>query len=173
MHMKTLNPDFTPDFRTFTQMTLIRPLRLLCTEPIIIMVAVVGSVTCDLFYLSAESLLLVFQAYRWNGQSASLSFIPIMIGCLAGFLTRLYDHHHLANRVKSGRSLEPEHKLLGLSLARPSLAAGKRNEALQWPLPSLSSPFPQHKRRRRRSGRRTYSLHGLLLRHLLGLKPHE
>ena len=123
--MKTLNPDSAPDFRTLVQVTLIRPLRLLFTEPIVMMVAVMGSVTCALFYISAESLLLVFEAYGWTSQSASLSFIPITIGCLCGFLTRLYDHRHLANRVKSGKPLEPEHKLLGLSLAAPSLVAGK------------------------------------------------
>ena len=54
----------------------------------------------------------------WTPQVASLSFIPVAVGCLGGFLTRLYDHHHLANRKKSGKPLGLEDKLLGFSLAR-------------------------------------------------------
>ena len=120
-----LNPDSAPNFRVLVQITLIRPLRLLFTEPIVMIVATLGSVTCALFYLSAEALLLIFESYGWTPQSASLSFIPIIIGCFCGFLTRLYDHRHLSNRKKSGKPLEPEHKLLGFALAAPSLAAGK------------------------------------------------
>ncbi|KAL8782470.1 MAG: hypothetical protein Q9213_005364 [Squamulea squamosa] len=122
--MKTLNPDSAPNFRILIQNTLFRPLRLLLTEPIVMMVALLGSVTCALFYMSAESLLLVFQAYGWSLQSASLAFIPIIIGCMCGFGTRVYDHRHLAHRKKSGKAIEPEDKLLGFSLAAPSLAIG-------------------------------------------------
>ncbi|KAL9025247.1 MAG: hypothetical protein Q9196_005898 [Gyalolechia fulgens] len=135
--LKTLNPDATPDYRTLVQVTLIRPLRLLFTEPIVMVVAILGSVTCVLFYLSAESLLLVFEAYGWSAQSASLSFIPIVIGCLCGFFTRLHDHRHLARRRKSGKPLEPEHKLLGFALAAPSLAVGLWLFA--WTIPPATS----------------------------------
>lgn len=138
--VKTLNPDSAPDAKTLLQVTLVRPLRLLLTEPIVMMVAFMGSVTCALFYLSAESLLLVFEAYGWSPQTASLSFIPIALGCLCGFFTRLYDHRHLAGRTKGGKTLEPEDKLFGFSLAAPSLAIGR-------PIPS-STP----KRANARSG---------------------
>lgn len=120
-----LNPDSALNFRVLVQITLIRPLRLLFTEPIVMIVATLGSVTCALFYLSAEALLLIFESYGWSPQSASLSFIPIIIGCLCGFFTRLYDYQRLSDRKESGKPLEPEHKLLGFSLAAPSLAIGK------------------------------------------------
>ncbi|KAK4998344.1 hypothetical protein LTR66_002410 [Elasticomyces elasticus] len=60
--MKTLSPDSAPDAKTLLQVTLVRPLPLLFTELIVMMVASMGSVTCALFYLTAESLLLVFEA---------------------------------------------------------------------------------------------------------------
>lgn len=60
-----------PDFRTLIVMTLLRPLRLLFTEPIIMAVAFMGSVTCALFYLQAGSIPLVFEAYGWSSATAS------------------------------------------------------------------------------------------------------
>lgn len=125
---KTLNPDSTPDFRTFIQVTLIRPLRLLFTEPIVMTLAIMGSIACAIFYVSAESLLLVFQAYGWSEKSASLSFIPVMLGCLGGFATRFYDNRHLARRIKRGQPLEPEHKMLGFAIAAPSVAIGREKK---------------------------------------------
>ena len=87
-------------------------------------VAFMGSVTCALFYLQAESIPLVFEAYGWSTATASLGFIPILLGCLVSFCTRFYDHDRLAKIVKSGRSIEPEDKLTGFSLAAPCLAGG-------------------------------------------------
>lgn len=123
--IKTLNPDMAPDFKTLIMVTLLRPLRLLFVEPIIMAVAFMGSVTCALFYLQAESLPLVFEAYGWSPAAASLGFLPVLLGCLTSFFTRFYDHHHLAKIMKSGRAVEPEDKLTGFALAAPFLAGGK------------------------------------------------
>ena len=43
---KTLNPDHTPDCKTLIRCTLICPLHLLFIEPIIILIAVMGSASC-------------------------------------------------------------------------------------------------------------------------------
>ena len=123
--IKTLNPDVAPDFRTLIVMTLLRPIRLLFTEPIIMAVSFMGSVTCALFYLQAESIPLVFEAYGWSTATASLGFIPILLGCLVSFCTRFYDHDHLVKIIKRGRSIEPEDKLTGFAVAAPCLAGGK------------------------------------------------
>lgn len=134
--LKTLNPDHTPDLKTLINVTLARPLRLLFTEPIIIMVAIMGSVTCAEFYLFAEALLVTFEAYGWSERQASLSFIPVAIGCLCGFLPRLYDHRVLAQRQKEGKVLEPENKLFSFALAAPALALGLWWFA--WTIPPLT-----------------------------------
>lgn len=88
-------------------------------------VAFMGSVTCALFYLQAESIPLVFEAYGWSSAAASLGFVPILLGCLISSLTRFYDHHHLAQIIESGKSVEPEDKLTGFAIAAPLLAGGK------------------------------------------------
>jgi hypothetical protein len=139
--IKTLNPDSVPDIRTLFTVTLFRPLRLLLTEPIVIAVAFMGSVTCALFYLQAESLLLVFEEYGWSTAQASLSFIPILLGCLASSLTRFYDHHKIAKIIQGNGFVEPEDKLTGFALAAPCLTGGKSSFFESIETATLLSPF--------------------------------
>lgn len=122
--LKTLNPDSFPDLKTLAQVTLIRPVRLLFTEPIIMMVAVMGSVACALWYLFAEALLITFMGYGWSERQASLAFIPVALGCLCGCFTRYHDDKVLQKRIKQQKPLEPENKLFGFALAAPTLAVG-------------------------------------------------
>jgi hypothetical protein len=122
--LKTLHPDSTPDLKTLVNVTLARPVRLLFTEPTIMMVAVMGSVACALWYICAEALLITFEKYGWSERQASLSFIPVAIGCLCGFFTRVYDNRILAQRKKHGKALEPENKLSGFAITAPVLAIG-------------------------------------------------
>lgn len=122
--IKILNPDAAPDFKTLIVVTLLRPLRLLFTEPIIAVVAFMGSVTCALFYMQAESIPLVFEAYGWSTSAASLGFVPMLLGCIASFSTRFYDSQNLRNIRRSGRAIEPEDKLTGFAIAAPFLAIG-------------------------------------------------
>lgn len=134
--IKTLNPDSVPDVKTLITVTLSRPLRLLLTEPIIVAVAFMGSVTCALFYLQAESLLLVFEAYGWSTAAASLAFVPILLGCMASTFTRFYDHQKLAKIAAQKKIVEPEDKLTGFAIAAPCLAGGASRKV------PLSSPPP-------------------------------
>ena len=120
--LRIRNPDAVPNFRTFISTFLIRPLRLLFTEPIVIMLSVMSWVVCSVFWLFAEALLIVYSSYGFSSRQASLAFIPIGIGLFFGILTRLYDHHVLSRRRKHGKILEPEHKLFGFAVAAPTLA---------------------------------------------------
>ena len=85
------------------------------------------SVATTLFYLQAESLLIVYTSLGLSAQQASLSLIPVAIGCLLGFLPRFYDDMLLDKRRKEGKNLEPEDKLFGFALGAPILAV-----ALWW-----------------------------------------
>lgn len=85
------------------------------------------AVATALFYLQAESLLIVYTSLGFSRMQASLSLIPVGIGCLFGFLPRFYDHRVLANRREQDKVPEPENKLFGFALGAPTLAA-----ALWW-----------------------------------------
>ena len=88
----------TPDFSTFIQVFLVRPLRLLFTEPIIIMISIMGSVLCATFWLFAEALLIVYGSFGFSERHASLAFIPVGIRLFFGISSRLYDQRTLSNR---------------------------------------------------------------------------
>ncbi|KAI0097546.1 MFS multidrug transporter [Nemania sp. FL0031] len=130
-----LNPDTVPGLRALLMVTLLRPVYLLFTEPIIAAVAIMGSLTCALFYMQAESLMLVFRSFGWSSETASLAFIPILMGCLFSSLTRVYDHWKIDKIIASGRFVEPEDKLTGFSLAAPCLACGLW--VFAWSIPPL------------------------------------
>lgn len=80
------------------------------------------SVATALFYVQAESLLLVYTSLGFTTSQASLSQVPIAIGCLLGLFPRLYDSHILRLRRQRGQILAPEDKLFGFSLGAPTLA---------------------------------------------------
>ena len=84
------------------------------------------SVATTLLYLQAESLIIVYKSLGLSASQASLSLIPVGIGCLLEFLPRFYDHR-LLNRGKERKNLEPEDKLFSSALGAPILAV-----ALWW-----------------------------------------
>ncbi|KAL9612363.1 MAG: hypothetical protein Q9167_003050 [Letrouitia subvulpina] len=116
------NPDKVKDLRTLIRITLIRPLRLLCTEPIIMIVSFIGSVVNTIFYLFVEAFPVVYDDFGFSERQASLIFVGIGVGLCFGFFPRMYDRHIIKIRQKKGQVLEPEDKLFGFALATPVLA---------------------------------------------------
>ena len=82
------------------------------------------SMSTVLFYLQAESLLIVYTSLSFSRTQASLSLVPVGIGCLLDFFPRFYDKRVLKSRRSRGQELEPENKLSGLALGAPALAVG-------------------------------------------------
>jgi hypothetical protein len=123
--IQILNPDAVPGLKALVTVTLVRPVRLLFTEPIIAAVAFMGAVTTAIFYAQAESIPLVFELYGWSPAAASLGFVPLLLGALASFLVRFVDHRILDKIVRSNKRIEPEDKLTGFAIAAPFLAVGK------------------------------------------------
>ncbi|KAL4877939.1 major facilitator superfamily domain-containing protein [Aspergillus karnatakaensis] len=123
-HLEVLNPDHTPDFRTFARIALFRPLRLFFTEPIVFLVSTMSAIAFVLVYLFTEALPPVYQSMGFSEESSSLPFVAIAVGLLFGLFTRLADHQTLLKYQKAGESPQPEHKLLGFSIGAPLLAVG-------------------------------------------------
>lgn len=122
--LKIKNPDLVPDVRTYIRVTLIRPLRLFMTEPIILMTATMCAMAFGLIYLFAEALPVVYSSFDFSERQASLAFIPIGIGITSGFLPRLYDDRKTAKLHLQGVQIQPEDKLSGFYVAAPVLAIG-------------------------------------------------
>ena len=122
--LRIQNPDQVPPVKEFVELTLIRPLRLLFTEPIVFMVSIMSAIAFALIYLFTEALQIVYGSYDFSVPQTSLAFIPIGVGFLAGTFTRLYDTYALKRHKRAGRPLSPEDKLVGYAIAAPLLAIG-------------------------------------------------
>ncbi|KAG5929130.1 hypothetical protein E4U42_007034 [Claviceps africana] len=148
--LRALNPDHTPDLRTFVQVGLFRPLRLFFTEPIVFMVSTISAFATGLIYLFTEALPPIYESMGFSTTLSSLSLAALAIGLPLGIFTRIRDHRMLARRKQRGEAAEPEHKILGFCIAAPALAAGlwwftwtipPAVTGIHWIVPSLALVF--------------------------------
>ncbi|KAI4233722.1 MAG: hypothetical protein LQ349_004234 [Xanthoria aureola] len=117
------NPDNVPDFPTFVRL-IVRPLRLLFTEPIVAMVSIISGTAFALVYLFIEVLPIIYGEKGFTKQQSSLVLIAIALGFSLTPLTRLYDYKRFKKAKRQGRLLTPEEKLMGFAVAAPAFAIG-------------------------------------------------
>lgn len=122
--LQALNPDRTPDLRSFIRVALGRPVRLLFTELIVFIVSIMSGVAIALVYLFTEALPPVYEAFGFSERQACLPFIALGIGMVSGLSTRYIDLRIINRHQSQGRPLLPEHKLTGFSIGTPILALG-------------------------------------------------
>ena len=118
------NPDHTPDLRTFLLVTLVRPVRLFFTEPIVFVTSTLSGVAYGLIYLFTAAIPIVYASFGFSEKQASLTFLAICLGILCSLLTRFWDHIIFLRRQRAHQPLEPEDKLTGFALGSPILAIG-------------------------------------------------
>lgn len=122
--LEALNPDSTPDLRTFVRTALFRPVRLFCTEPIVFVCAMMQGTCVALIYLFTEALPPIYVSMGFAPAPSSLPFFAIALGFLLNILTRLWDIRISNRRRQKGYPPLPENKLTGLFIAAPALAIG-------------------------------------------------
>ena len=122
--LRALNPDKTPDLRTFARLSLFRPLQLLFTEPIVFVVSFMSATAFALVYLFTEALPIVYADFGFSNKQASLPFLASAVGVICSVFTRIYDYRIFLSRRRQHRSLAPEDKLFGLLIGAPALAVG-------------------------------------------------
>lgn len=118
------SPDTMSDTRELLLVIFWRPIRLGCTEPIIILVSLMNATAWGLVYLFTESLTVVYGQYGWSSRTSSLSFIAIAIGVPFSILPRFWDLHVMKIKKNQSKNVEPEDKIIGFAIAAPSLAVG-------------------------------------------------
>ena len=136
----TRDPDHVPSAREFVSVSLLRPLRLLLTEPIVMLVATLNATAFGLIYLFSEALPVVYGSFGFSENTASLAFLAIGLGVLLSFLPRFYDQRVYRERKAKGLMAEPEHKLFGFKLAAPLLAVALWMFA--WTIPPVVTKVP-------------------------------
>lgn len=118
------NPDKIEDKRKLIQVVLVRPARLGLTEPIVILVSLIGALAWGLLYLFTESFSVVYAQFGWSDQATSLPFIALLPGVLCSGLVRFWDHHRLTVQKEKRERAKPEDKIGGFAIAAPALAIG-------------------------------------------------
>lgn len=101
-----------------------RPLQLFFTEPIVFISSILGAVAFGLLYLFTEALPVVYESFGFDPIQSSLAFIPIIIGIFSGLGTRVYDQRLYNSKIRNGKPLQPEQKLVGFVIGAPALAIG-------------------------------------------------
>ncbi|OQO00664.1 hypothetical protein B0A48_13154 [Cryoendolithus antarcticus] len=117
------------DGRTFGErlrVTLLLPLRLLFTEPIVTFLALYAALLYGLLYMFFVSYPIVFTEHkRWSNSKTGLMFIPIAIGMLGGVsITPLINRHYLSMRAKIKGPVPPELRLVPMILSAPLIPVG-------------------------------------------------
>jgi hypothetical protein len=119
------NPDaFTPDFPIILELVVIRPVRILVTEPLVIMVAFISAVSWGIIYLFTEALTPIYAAMGFSKTQASLAFVGLAVGVVFTFLPRFWDMRVVRRRKEQGQVVQPEDKIIGFILAAPCLTIG-------------------------------------------------
>ncbi|KAJ6444960.1 putative transporter [Purpureocillium lavendulum] len=118
------NPDDSPDFRSLVDLVVVRPVKLLLTEPLVIMIATISSVSWGIIYLFTESLTRIYGSLGFSRTQASLPFLAIALGTLLTFFPRLCDLRAVKARQLREEPIQPEDKIIGFAFAAPALAVG-------------------------------------------------
>ncbi|KGO43776.1 Major facilitator superfamily domain, general substrate transporter [Penicillium expansum] len=121
---QALNPDHSPDLKTFARIALFRPIQLFFTELIVFVVATMSAVAFALIYMFTEALPPIYESMGFSSTSSCLPFLAICVGLISRLLTRIQDHRTIVKYEEEIITLEPEHKLLGFMIGAPMLAGG-------------------------------------------------
>lgn len=100
--LEALNPDHTPDFKTFARTAVSRPLRRFFTEPIVFMMSVMSAVAFGMIYLFTDALPPIYQSMGFSSTSSTLPFLGICVGLVLGLLTRVKDNRTILKHEQNG-----------------------------------------------------------------------
>lgn len=101
------NADSTQDSKEFLQVVVIRPMHILFTEPLVILVAIISGISWGLLYLFTESTIGIYQTIGFSKRQASLPFVAVACGVFLTFIPRIWDINKIDLRQKTCLSVEP------------------------------------------------------------------
>ncbi|KAK8160817.1 major facilitator superfamily domain-containing protein [Phyllosticta citrichinensis] len=129
------NPDAIESAVGFFTETLWRPLRLLVTEPIVILCSALNAIAFGMIFGLTEGLDIVYRSFGFDTKTASLAFLPLAIGLFFCIPARVLDVRRFRRLEKEGVPITPEAKIKSFAIAVPALAAGLW--VFAWTIPPL------------------------------------
>lgn len=101
------NADAATDWKRFMQVVVIRPMHILCTEPLVILVAIISGISWGVIYLFTESTFGIYQSMGFSKTQASLPFLAVALGVILTFAPRIWDIKQVDRRRKAVEVVEP------------------------------------------------------------------
>ncbi|KAI9162727.1 major facilitator superfamily transporter [Paramyrothecium foliicola] len=145
--LRWTNADTAKDWKEFAHIVVVRPMHILLTEPLVILIAITSGVSWSIIYLFTDSIILVYRSMGFTDSHASLAFLSIAIGVLLTLIPRFSDMKKLHLRQEANKPIEPEDKLRGFAFAAPALTIGliwfawtipPVSHKIHWIVPTLS-----------------------------------
>lgn len=101
------------DLKELLSKNISRPMRILFTEPIVLLVTIYLSFIYGLLYLFLTAYALVFQGvYGWNAGVGGLPYFGLVVGVFLGFATVAYINKDYAKKLKANNDIPvPEWRL--------------------------------------------------------------
>ena len=124
--IQILNPDAVPDLKALVTVTLVRPVRLLFTEPIILLVSLYMSFIYGLVYALLEAYPYVFQhTYGMRLGVDGLPFIGLIIGQVIACTFIISQQGKYARKLVENKNVPvPEWRLSPTILGAPVFTIG-------------------------------------------------
>lgn len=102
------NADSTAaGWRAFSYIVVVRPAHILFTEPLVVIIAVISSISWGIIYLFTESMGTIYQDMGFSRSGASLPFLAMACGVLLTFLPRFWDMRIIRRRHRDKEPVEP------------------------------------------------------------------
>lgn len=109
-------------FRTFCHTSLLLPMQLFFTEPIVALTSIMAASVYAIIYIFPEALPHVYHDFGFDKTQISLVNLALICGIPFTFGSRLIDVRLAKRRERQGVPHEPEDKITGFILAAPCLA---------------------------------------------------
>ncbi|KIW05667.1 uncharacterized protein PV09_03531 [Verruconis gallopava] len=111
--------DLTPSLVDFAKNRVKKPLVLLCTQPLLLVVTVMSASVYGFAYLLTEELPRIYATFGFNELQSSFVYMALCGGAVLALIMRLQDARVVKKRDLQNQALIPEDKLTGFYVAAP------------------------------------------------------
>ncbi|KAF2819248.1 MFS general substrate transporter [Ophiobolus disseminans] len=109
----------------FLQKGLIRPARMICLSPVLVLLAIYVSVIFSYLYILLTTITPVFESnYRFSTRAASLVYIGIGLGMVCGMMCCRYTLDRIVKYHNGKSGAKPEHRLVPMIIGGVAVPIG-------------------------------------------------
>lgn len=124
VQLKFHSADPFADLESFIYTVIIRPSRMMVTEPILIIVSILSGISWGIIYLFSESITRAYITLGLSRTSATLPLLALVIGILIGVIPHVRDVRKIREKKRQNMQIQPEDTIMGFAFGTPALAAG-------------------------------------------------